>query len=132
MLPAEKSAKGLNQGQMVENMVILNALGGECVDDMKRPPEVDEGLASVPGYRPPAAETARQWLDGFHDEALMMNKPVQGSFIPGLKNPSCGLSNSNYWVKLPVHLLSNDRIVALKINIDSPLVSLYEREMQRA
>jgi hypothetical protein len=28
------------------------------------------------------------------------------------------LSNSNYWVKLPVHILSNDRVVALKINPD--------------
>jgi hypothetical protein len=35
------------------------------------------------GYRPPAPETARQWLDRFHDEELMKHKEntLQRSFI---------------------------------------------------
>ena len=90
VLPAKKSAKGLNQGQMVESLVLLSALGGECLDDMKRFRE-DEGLARLLGYRPPAPETGRQWLDGFHDEALIINKPSQGSFIPSESAPLAGL-----------------------------------------
>lgn len=38
-----------------------SALGGDCVEDMKHFIS-DEGLA---------AETARQWLDGFHHDGLM-------------------------------------------------------------
>ena len=44
--PAKGSAKGLKQGQMVESMVLLIALGGECIDDMKRLRD-DEGLAAI-------------------------------------------------------------------------------------
>src|SRR3989304_4001058 len=81
VLPARKSSKGLRHGQMVESFVLLSALGGECIDDMRRLRD-DEGLAGMLSYRPPAPETARQWLDGFHDETLMADCPLQGSFIP--------------------------------------------------
>jgi len=81
VLPAKKSAKGLQPGQTVESFVVLSALGGENNEDMQRL-RGDTGLAGILGYQPPAPETARQWLDRFHDEALMANKPLQGSFIP--------------------------------------------------
>lgn len=90
VLPAKKSSKGLKHGQMVESFVLLSALGGECVDDMKRLRD-DEGLAGILGYQPPAPETARQWLDTFHDEALMAGQPLQGSFIPAESGPVVGL-----------------------------------------
>ncbi|MDP3063668.1 MAG: hypothetical protein Q8O40_10750, partial [Chloroflexota bacterium] len=90
-LPAKGSAKGLKQGQTVESFVLLSALGGECIDDMKRLRD-DAGLAAMLGYRPPAPETARQWLDRFHDEALMVEQPLQGSFIPLESKPQAALN----------------------------------------
>lgn len=80
-LPAKKSPKGLGQGQMVESVVILTALGGECLDDFDHL-RLDQGLAAMLGYQLPAASTVRQWLDRFHDEELLAGRPVQGSFIP--------------------------------------------------
>jgi len=92
--PAKKSSKGLRPGQMVESFVLLSALGGECIDDMKRLRE-DGGLAGILSYQPPAPETARQWLDGFHDESLLANRPEQGSFIPAESKAVVGLSELN-------------------------------------
>ena len=93
-LPSKKSSKGLKQSQMVESFVLLSALGGDCIEDMERLRQ-DEGLEAMLAYRPPAPETARQWLDKFHDEGLMRERPLQGSFIPpetlalaGLKEPN--------------------------------------------
>ena len=80
-LPAKQSPKGLGQGQLVEAFVVLSALGGECIDDFTQLRR-DEGLATLLGYPLPAAETARQWLDRFHEEALLADRPPQGSFIP--------------------------------------------------
>lgn len=80
-LPAKRSSKGLGQGQLVEAFVLLSALGGECLDDfdaLRR----DRGLAALLGYDLPAAATARQWLDRFHEEGLLAARPRQGSFIP--------------------------------------------------
>jgi len=94
VLPAKRSSKGLTHGKTIESFVLLSALGGECVDDMKRIRE-DEGLAEVLGYRPPAPETARQWLDNFHDETLLVDKPLQGSFIPAESSGLAGLRELN-------------------------------------
>jgi hypothetical protein len=47
------------------------------------------------GYRLPAPETARQWLDRFHDEALMAGQPLQGSFIPAESRRLAGLREIN-------------------------------------
>lgn len=95
VLPAKKNSKGLSQGQMVESFILLSALGGECLDDMKRI-RTDEGLKEILGYQPPAPETARQWLDSFHDETVMLNPPLQGSFIPAESGPLAGLKEVNW------------------------------------
>ena len=89
-LPAKGSPKGLKQGQTVESFVLLSALGGDCIEDMERLRQ-DEGLEALLGYRPPAPETARQWLGRFHDETLMTGQPLQGSFIPAESRPLAGL-----------------------------------------
>jgi hypothetical protein len=80
-LPPKKSAKGLDQGQMVESFVLLSALGGDCLDDFEGLRR-DYGLRALVGYFLPSAPTARQWLDRFHEEELVAQRPQQGSFIP--------------------------------------------------
>ncbi|MFN0071672.1 MAG: hypothetical protein ACKVVP_09330 [Chloroflexota bacterium] len=80
-LPRKTSTKGLRPGELVESFVLLTALGGDCLDDfdgLRR----DRGLAALLGYDLPAASTARQWLDRFHDPDALADRPQQGSFIP--------------------------------------------------
>jgi len=61
--------------------VLLSSPGGDCIDDMRHLRK-DDGLEAMLGYRLPAPETARHWLDGFHDESLTKESPLHGSFIP--------------------------------------------------
>jgi hypothetical protein len=89
-VPAKKSTKGLGQGQFVEAFVLLSALGGECVDDLDGLRR-DRGLAALTGYELPAASTARQWLDRFHDPETVADRPRQGSFIPRASAGLAGL-----------------------------------------
>lgn len=44
----------------------------------------DEGLGGILGYQPPAPETARQWLDRFHDEAMMTGQPSESKSLVDL------------------------------------------------
>ena len=81
VLPAKKNPKGLGQAQMVESFVVLSALGGECVDDFQAL-RGDLGLEAMLGYALPAPSTARSFLDRFHDEGALAERPAQGSFIP--------------------------------------------------
>jgi len=70
VLPSKGSTKGLTQGQTVESFLLLSALGGDCIDDMQRLRD-DAGLGGILGYQPPAPETARPWLDTFHEETML-------------------------------------------------------------
>ena len=89
-LPAKRSPKGLGQGAMVESFIVLSALGGECLDDLDHLRR-DAGLAALLGYTLPAAATARQWLDRFHEPELLADRPAQGSFIPLESSALAGL-----------------------------------------
>jgi len=89
-LPEKRSSKGLGQDQMVESFVLLSALGGDCIDDFDHLRQ-DAGLAAMLGYPLPAAATARQWLDRFHEAALLADRPAQGSFIPAESRWLAGL-----------------------------------------
>jgi hypothetical protein len=80
-LPAKKSTTGLRPGELVEAFIVLSALGGECLDDFDQLRR-DRGLAALLGYDLPAASTARQRLDQFHDPEALAGRPQQGSFIP--------------------------------------------------
>lgn len=93
-LPKKKAPRGLSQEQMVESFMLLSALGGDCIDDMERLRQ-DKGLEAMLSYRPPAPETARQWLDKFHDERLMAERPLQGAFIPPESDRLVGLKEPN-------------------------------------
>lgn len=89
-LPSKQSPKGLRPGQMVEGVVVLSALGGDCLDDLEGPRR-DRGLAALLGYDLPAAATARQWRDRFHAERLLAKRPRQGSFVPAESDALAGL-----------------------------------------
>lgn len=89
-LPAKRSTKGLGHGQMTEAFVLLSALGGECLDDFEHLRR-DMGLAALTGYTLPAAATARQWLDRFHEPDLVAERPAQGAFIPMESTALAGL-----------------------------------------
>jgi hypothetical protein len=89
-LPAKKSTKGLRPGELVEAFILVSALGGECLDDFTAIRR-DRGLAALLGYDLPAAATARQWLDRFHDPEAVAERPTQGSFIPAESDGLAGL-----------------------------------------
>jgi hypothetical protein len=62
--------RGLESGQALECLVLLHAAGGDCMDDIERLRE-DEGLARILGYTPLASRTVKDFLERFHDGALV-------------------------------------------------------------
>jgi hypothetical protein len=126
VLPAKKSTKGLTSGEMLESFVLLSTLGGECVEDMQRLRN-DEGLVSILGYQPPAPETGRQWLDRFHDEALLVDRPLQGSFIPAESSGLSGLRELNrHLIASYINNLKPGQTVTL--DVDTQLIETFKSE----
>jgi hypothetical protein len=98
------------------------------LDDMARLRE-DQGLAIMLGYQPPAPETARQWLDRFHDEPLMAQRPAQGSFLPAESTGLEGLQRVNQRV-VQAYVQANNPGEEVTLDVDAHLVETSKANAQ--
>ncbi len=116
VMPQKRNPKGLGQGQMIESFVVLSALGGECLDDFQKL-RTDRGLSAMLGYELPAPSTARAWLERFHDEEAMSQRPKQGSFIPRESDGLAGLREVvRHTVRAYVGVVGWERRVTLDVD----------------
>src|ERR1700675_5168324 len=58
--------RGLDEASYVESFLILNAAGGECLDDFA--PLRQDGGRGLMGHDLPSPEAARKFLYQFHDD----------------------------------------------------------------
>jgi hypothetical protein len=91
--------RGYDEATFVESFVILNAAGGECVDDFERLRQ-DPGLAEMIGHELPSPSAGLQFLYAFHDtakieEAQQERLPGQIAYIPEETPPLEGLGRVN-------------------------------------
>ena len=91
--------RGYDEATFVESFVILNAAGGECVEDFGRLRQ-DPGLAEMIGHELPSPEAGRQFLYAFHqeekiEEAQQRRLPGEIAYIPEETLPLEGLGRVN-------------------------------------
>ena len=91
--------RGYDAATFVESFVILNAAGGECVEDFGRLRQ-DPGLAEMIGHELPSPEAGRQFLYAFHEEekieeAQQRRLPGEIAYIPEETLPLEGLGRVN-------------------------------------
>ena len=82
-LALRKRQRGFAEAQFIESISLLQAVGGECPEDMHLLAG-DDCLARGLGYGPPKATAVREFLERFHDpklETLRPQREVQKSFI---------------------------------------------------
>jgi hypothetical protein len=75
--------RGFSEAQLIESIALLQAVGGECPEDLHLLAE-DGCLERGLGYSPPKATAVREFLERFHDKELEKLRPqreVQKSFI---------------------------------------------------
>jgi Transposase DDE domain group 1 len=92
-LQLRRRQRGFTEAQMVETVVLLQALGGDCPEDIRLltpDPCLERGL----GYGAPKATAVRGFLERFDDESLEALRPPrqeQKSFIVPSSGPVQGL-----------------------------------------
>ena len=64
----KKRNRGFDEATFVESFVVLNGVGGDCLDDFDQL-RADAGLASILGHELPSPGAARNFLYEFHDES---------------------------------------------------------------
>ena len=92
-LKLRKRQRGNSEGQMIESLVLLQTVGGDCPEDIRllsNDPCLERGL----GYAVPKVTAVRDFLELFHDEEIAMLRPsreVQKSFILPSTQPVAAL-----------------------------------------
>ena len=82
-LNLRKRQRGFSEAQLIESISLLQAVGGECPEDM-RLLLGDECLERGLGYELPSVTAVREFLERFHNKDLEKLRPkreVQKSFI---------------------------------------------------
>lgn len=98
-LHLKQRQRGFDEATYVESFLVLNALGGDCLEDFDRLRE-DAGLAELLGHEMPSPEAGRKFLYAFHDEKRIEQAqaelPVgQVSYIPAESEPLRALAQVN-------------------------------------
>lgn len=92
-LKLRKRQRGHSEGQMGESLILLQTVGGDCPEDihlLAHDPCLERGL----GYAPPKVTAVREFLELFHDEEIVLQRPsraVQKSFILPSTKPVAAL-----------------------------------------
>ena len=92
-LSLRKRQRGFSEAQFLEVISLLQAVGGECPEDMHLLAG-DACLERGLGYRPPKATAVREFLERFHDKGLEKLRPkreAQKSFIFPSSQPVAAL-----------------------------------------
>ena len=85
--------RGLSSSEMVESFLALWATGGERAEDFDHFRQ-DKALAELIGHELPAAQTARDFLDRFHEDGLPLLQEGLAS-VPSESAPLQGLAAAN-------------------------------------
>lgn len=123
--------RGLDEASYVESFLILNAAGGECLDDFGHPRQ--DGVGELIGHDLPSPEAARRFLYQFHDERLIEQAqrrllPDQISYIPEESQPREGLGQVN--TDLVGELARRGEPQIATIDLDSTVIESWKQEAQ--
>lgn len=123
--------RGFDEATYMESFVVLNAVGGDCLEDFDRLRE-DAGLAKMLGHPIPSAEAARKFLYPFHDEGKIVEAqealPVgRVSYIPEESAPLQGLGEVNREVVQELGRRCAGEKIAT-IDLDATVIESWKRE----
>lgn len=123
--------RGYDEATFVESLVILNAIGGDCLDDLERLRE-DGGLAEMLGHEIPSPEAARKFLYQFHDEEKIAEArqqlPLgQAAYIPGENAALQGLGQVNRDLIAELGRRCPDQKIAT-VDQDATIIESHKRE----
>jgi len=113
---------------------VLNALGGECLEDFTHL-RGDAGLKAMLGHEMPSPEAARQFLYQFHaeekiEEARQRRPPEQIAFIPEESDALAGLGQVNQELVQELAKRCPEQRVAT-VDMDATIIASQNQEALR-
>jgi hypothetical protein len=123
--------RGFDEASYVESFLVLNALGGECLEDFDRLRE-DQGLKEILGHEVPSPEAARKFLYHFHDEMKLEQAQRelaagQVSYIPEESVALRGLAQVNQDLVQEIGKRCADQRIAT-IDLDATIIESWKKQ----
>ena len=130
-LRVKQRERGFDEATYVESFLVLNAAGGDCLEDFDRLRE-DAGLSELLGHAVPSAEAARKFLYQFHDEEKIeqAQQALAGdrvSYIPEESPALQGLGQVNQDVVRELGRRCAEQKIAT-LDVDATVIESWKRE----
>ncbi|MFZ1413897.1 MAG: IS1380 family transposase, partial [Defluviicoccus sp.] len=119
--------RGLGASEMVESLLALWAAGGERAEDLDRL-RCDEALATLLGHDLPAAQTARDFLAQFHQDALPLLQAGDAP-VPSESAPLAGLGKAN--AELVLDMQARRPVRTATLDVDATIIDSDKRAARR-
>jgi Transposase DDE domain group 1 len=119
--------RGLSASEMVESLLALWAAGGERAEDLDQLRQ-DGALALLFGHALPAAQTARDFLAGFHLEDAPLLQAGRAS-VPGESAALAGVAAANRELVLDLQARRPQRSATL--DVDATVIHCDKRAAKR-
>jgi hypothetical protein len=123
--------RGFDEATYVESFLVLNAAGGDCLDDFDQL-RADAGLSELLGHAVPSAEAAGKFLYQFHDgekieQAQQGLVPGRVSYIPEESPALQGLAQVNQDVVRELGRRCAEQKIAT-MDVDATVIESWKRE----
>src|SRR5438132_1356035 len=123
--------RGYDEATFIESFVVLNAVGGECLEDFEQL-RADTGLSELIGHGLPSPEAARNFLYEFHEdakieEAQLRLKEDEKAYIPEETVALQGLEMVNRHAIVEVGRRCPDQKIA---TVDQDATIIESRKME--
>ena len=130
-LRVKQRERGFDEATYVESFLVLNAAGGDCLEDFDQL-RADAGLSELLGHAIPSAEAARKFLYQFHD-GEKIEQAQQGlaaervSYIPEESPALQGLAQVNQDVVRELGRRCTQQKIAT-LDVDATVIESWKRE----
>jgi hypothetical protein len=130
-LALKQRDRGFDEATYIESFLVLNAAGGDCLEDFDCLRE-DRGVAAILGHAVPSPEAARKFLYQFHDAdkiaQAQRDLPLgEVSYVPEESAPLRGLAQVNRdVVRELARRCAGERIAT--IDMDATVIESWKRE----
>ena len=123
--------RGFDEATYIESFLVLNAVGGDCLEDFDQLRE-DAGLAEMLGHAVPSAEAGRKFLYQFHDQAKLEQAQRElpagrVSYIPEESVGLRGLGQVNQEVVRELGRRCPEQKIAT-LDVDATVIESWKRE----
>jgi DDE family transposase len=124
-LALRRRKRGFHEFDKLHAVVLVQAAGGDCVEDVEVLAR-DAGLLRLVGRPWPSPDALHAFLSGFHDETEMESRPAEGAWIPEENAALRGLAEINR--ELVHRILSTATAPRATLDLDATVIESHKRE----